>query len=92
MPANKKTVSTTKPAIAKIVKRFSGVVVSDKGEKTAVVRVETVKLNKKYQKRYTVSRNYQVHDENNSCKEGDKVTFIECRPMSKSKRWRIIEN
>lgn len=90
MPATKKTAIV--PAISKIVKRFNGVVVSTKGEKTAVVKVESVKMNQKYQKRYTVSRKYQVHDETNKCKEGDKVTFIECRPLSKSKRWRIIEN
>lgn len=91
MPVNKQAVATL-PVATKITKRFSGVVVSTKADKTAVVEVETVKLNQKYQKRYTVSRKYQVHDEKNACKEGDKVTFIECRPLSKSKRWRIIEN
>jgi len=73
------------------VKRFSGVVVNAQGNKTIAVQVETVKMNKKYRKRYKVSRNYQVHDEKNICKEGDKVTFIECRPLSKTKRWRITE-
>jgi len=91
MPAQKQAV-TAKPEVSKIVKRFSGVVVSTKGEKTALVKVESVKLNQKYQKRYTVSRKYQVHDEKNICKEGEKVNFIECRPLSKTKRWRIIEN
>ena len=64
----------------KINRRFSGVVVSDKNDKTIVVKVETVKVHPKYKKRYTVSRRYKVHDENNKFKVGDKVTFVECRP------------
>ncbi len=91
MPAKKQAVATA-PADNKIIKRFSGVVVSTKSDKTAVVKVDSVKINQKYKKRYTVSRQYQVHDEKNVCKEGDKVAFIECRPLSKNKRWRIIEN
>ncbi|MDX9779147.1 MAG: 30S ribosomal protein S17 [Patescibacteria group bacterium] len=91
MPA-KKTVEAHEPTTEKINKKFQGVVVGIKNDKTVLVRVETVKLNKKYKKRYTVSRNYQVHDEKNSCQEGDKVIFIECRPLSKTKRWRLIEN
>lgn len=90
MTEEKKAVSPA--TTSKIVKHFSGIVVGAKSDKTVVVKVETVKLNQKYQKRYTVSRKYQVHDEANTCKEGDKVTFIECRPMSKSKRWRITLN
>ncbi len=91
MPAQKQAVATA-PADNKIIKHFSGVVVSTKSDKTAIVKVDSVKINQKYKKRYTVSRQYQVHDEKNVCKEGDKVTFIECRPLSKNKRWRIIEN
>ncbi|MGE5426140.1 MAG: 30S ribosomal protein S17 [Bacillota bacterium] len=90
MPATKKTATAT-PASTKTTKRFKGVVVSAKGDKTAVVKVDIAKVNQKYRKRYTVSRKYQVHDEKDACKEGDKVTFIECRPLSKTKRWRIIE-
>jgi small subunit ribosomal protein S17 len=91
MPAQKQAVAIA-PADNKIIKRFSGVVVSTKSDKTAIVKVDSVKINQKYKKRYTVSRQYQVHDEKNVCKEGDKVTFIECRPLSKNKRWRVIEN
>ncbi|MCF7860312.1 30S ribosomal protein S17 [Patescibacteria group bacterium] len=79
------------PANDKTIKRFKGVVVRAKGNKTVAVEVETVKMNKKYRKRFKVSTNYQVHDENNVCKEGDKITFIECRPLSKTKRWRVTE-
>ena len=73
-----------------IKRKFSGVVVSDKMDKTIVVRVESVKIHPKYKKRYTVSKKFKVHDEKNICKEGDKVSFAECRPLSKDKRWRVI--
>jgi small subunit ribosomal protein S17 len=73
-----------------IKKKFSGVVTSDKMDKTVVVRVESVKKHPKYGKRYVVSRKFKVHDEKNQYKEGDKVDFIECRPLSKEKRWRVI--
>jgi small subunit ribosomal protein S17 len=91
MPA-KKEVSTTKPAEAKttISKKFSGVVVSDKNDKTIIVKVETVKVHPKYKKRHVVSRRYKVHDETNQYKTGDKVIFIECRPLSRDKRWRVL--
>lgn len=74
----------------KIIKVFSGVVVSAKSDKTVVVKVETVKVHPKYKKRYHLSRNYKVHDEKNEAKEGDQVKFIECRPLSKDKRWRLV--
>ncbi len=73
-----------------ISRKFTGVVVSDKSAKTIVVKVESVKIHPKYKKRYTVSRKYKVHDENNKFKAGDKVTFVECRPLSRDKRWRVI--
>jgi len=75
----------------KIIKRkFNGVVTSDKMDKTITVSVESVKLHPKYKKRYTVSKKYKVHDEKNLYKAGDKVGFLECRPLSKDKRWRVI--
>jgi small subunit ribosomal protein S17 len=73
-----------------IKKKFKGEVVSDKMDKTIVVKVDSVKVHPKYKKRYTVSRKYKVHDEKNQYKEGDKVIFIECRPISKDKKWRVI--
>lgn len=84
---NNSSKETTKKIIRK---KFNGVVTSDKGDKTIVVSVERVKMNEKYQKRYIVSKKYKVHDENNSCKVGDKVTFVECRPISKDKKWRVV--
>ncbi len=73
-----------------VKKTFSGVVASDKMDKTIVVVVENVKIHSKYKKRYVVTSRYKVHDEKNQFKEGDKVTFVECRPLSKDKRWRVI--
>ncbi len=71
-------------------RRFEGVVVSDKMQKTIVVRVDRVKTHPKYHKQYAVSKRYKVHDEKNEFKTGDKVTFVETRPMSKDKRWRVV--
>ena len=73
-------------------RKFTGVVVSDKVTKTIVVKVESVKIHPKYQKRYTESRKYKVHDEKNQFKIGDKVVFVQCRPLSKDKRWRVLSN
>jgi small subunit ribosomal protein S17 len=81
-------VVNTKP----IVRKFEGVVLSDKSDKTIVVLVERTKKHPKYQKRYKVGRKFKVHDETNSYKVGDKVSFIECRPLSKEKKWRVIKN
>jgi small subunit ribosomal protein S17 len=75
---------------AAIRKKFSGEVISDKMAKTLVVRVDMVKQHPKYKKRYTISKKYKVHDEKGQYKEGDRVQFIECRPLSKDKRWRVI--
>lgn len=74
----------------KIQRTFSGLVVSDKMDKTLVVMVRRTKINPRYHKRYIVSKKYKVHDEQNKFKIGDKVKFIESRPLSKDKRWRVI--
>lgn len=73
-----------------IRKKMKGIVVSDKMNKTIVVKVETVKIHPKYQKRYTVSKNYKVHDEQEKFKIGDAANFVECRPLSKDKKWRVL--
>ncbi|MCU0679865.1 MAG: 30S ribosomal protein S17 [Planctomycetes bacterium] len=85
-----KNITTPKKEV--IRKKFSGVVVSDKSDKTIVVLVERVKIHPKYNKRYTVSKKYKVHDEKNQYKEGNVVNFVECRPISKDKKWRVISN
>jgi len=79
-----------KEAPSVIKKKFNGVVVSDKQDKTIVVRVDSVKIHPKYKKRYTSSKKYKVHDEENKYKTDDKVSFVECRPLSRDKRWRVL--
>ncbi len=74
-----------------IARTFQGVVVSDKMEKTVVVRVDRTVLHEKYQKRYIRSRRYKVHDEKKEARVGDVVEFEECRPMSRDKRWRLVK-
>jgi len=76
---------------SKTQRSFVGVVVSDKMTKTIVVRVDRTVLHEKYQKRYIMSRRYKVHDENKTAKVGDKVEFVECRPLSRDKRWRLLK-
>ena len=68
-----------------------GKVVSDKMDKTVVVAVETSVKHKVYNK--IVKRTYKLkaHDENNDCKMGDTVKVMETRPLSKDKRWRVVE-
>lgn len=66
--------------------KWKGIVVSDKMDKTIVVKVDTLKTHPKYLKQYRSSKKYKVHDEENGHKVGDVVTFQECRPISKDKR------
>ncbi len=72
-------------------KTMIGTVVSDKMDKTVVVAVETNVRHKIYKK--TMKRTYKLkaHDEENNCKMGDKVKVMETRPLSKDKRWRVVE-
>lgn len=68
-----------------------GIVVSDKMEKTATVRVDNYSRHPLYGKKVTVSKKYKAHDEENQCRIGDKVKIMETRPLSKDKRWRVVE-
>ena len=70
---------------------IQGTVVSDKMQKTVVVSVERKKKHRLYHKVVTVTDRYKAHDENDNCKLGDIVRIEECRPMSREKRWRVIE-
>lgn len=74
----------------KTQKRFDGVVVSDAMDKTIVVQIDSVRTHRLYGKRFTVSKKFKVHDEKNQYTVGDQVTFVECRPLSKDKRWRVL--
>ena len=72
-------------------KVFTGTVVSDKMDKTVVVAVDLFKTDRIYKKRIKVTSKFHVHDENNSAKVGDVVRFMETRPLSKTKFYRLIE-
>ena len=71
-------------------KQLKGTVVSNKMQKTAVVKVEQIKEHPKYKKRYKVFKKYKAHNEKAGIEIGDKVIIEECRPLSKDKHWRII--
>ena len=68
-----------------------GVVVSDKMEKTCVVAVVRLKRHPLYGRVQRVTKKYHAHDENDECKPGDRVRIMETRPVSKTKRWRVLE-
>ncbi|HEY9642186.1 MAG TPA: 30S ribosomal protein S17 [Coleofasciculaceae cyanobacterium] len=73
------------------VKERVGLVVSDKMEKTVVVAIENRAPHPKYRKIMVRTKRYKVHDENNQCKVGDRVRIQETRPLSRTKRWAVIE-
>ena len=70
---------------------LQGVVVSDKGEKTVTVLVERRVMHPLYKKFIKRSKKYRAHDENNVHKVGDVVRIEECRPISRHKRWTVVE-
>ena len=72
-------------------KVYQGRVVSDKMDKTITVAVETKKNHPIYGKRMNYSKKYKVHDENNTAKVGDIVRIMETRPLSATKRFRLVE-
>jgi len=71
-------------------KRLIGTVISNKMQKTVVVRVERIKEHPRYKRRYRFHKKYKAHDEKGECKVGDRVIIEECRPISKEKRWRVV--
>jgi small subunit ribosomal protein S17 len=68
-----------------------GVVVSDKADKTITVRIDTARRHRRYEKIVRSSSTLHAHDENNDAHEGDTVRVIESRPLSRSKRWRLVD-
>lgn len=68
-----------------------GLVVSNKMDKTVVVSVQDYKPHPIYKKFIVSTKKFKAHDEKNECKEGDKVRIIEWRPLSKQKRWNVVE-
>jgi small subunit ribosomal protein S17 len=72
-------------------KTRQGVVVSDKADKTITVRVDVAHRHRRYRKILRTSSTLHAHDEGNAAHTGDTVRIVECRPMSRSKRWRLVE-
>lgn len=68
-----------------------GKVVSDKMDKTIVVAIETLVSHPLYKKSVKRTTKFKAHDENNECNIGDRVKIMETRPLSKEKRWRLVE-
>lgn len=76
---------------SRIKKRLQGVVVSDKMDKTVVVRVDVRKRHNKYHKAYTVSKKFKAHDEANEYHTGDTVVIESTRPISREKKFVVIK-
>ena len=89
MTENQETVAETNARNGRKVR--SGVVVSDKTDKTVTVQVERRLRHKLYGKGIKRTKKYHAHDENNEYRVGDEVRIMETRPISKTKRWRVVE-
>ena len=72
-----------------LTKERSGIVVSDRMQKTVVVALERTVRDPKYKKYLRRRTKVKVHDESNQCRNGDQVLIVECRPLSRDKRWRV---
>ena len=72
-----------------LTKERSGIVVSDRMQKTVVVALERTVMDPKYKKYLRRRTKVKVHDESNQCRNGDQVLIVECRPLSRDKRWRV---
>jgi small subunit ribosomal protein S17 len=73
-----------------MAKSLTGIVSSNKADKTITITVSSRETHPLYGKQYTVSRKYTAHDENNEANEGDKVTIVETRPISKTKAFKLV--
>jgi ribosomal protein uS17 len=92
-PATRKPITRTSAPEPELGRRQErrGVVVSDKGEKTIVVKVDMIRSHPKYRKVVRRSVKFHAHDETNQAGVGDTVRIVETRPLSKTKRWRLAE-
>lgn len=75
----------------KMRKTRTGIVTSNKMDKTITIKVERKVIHPMYGKFLKKSKKYTAHDETNECNEGDLVIIMETRPLSKNKRWRLVE-
>jgi len=87
---NSETEKKTAPA-RNLRKERVGIVVSNKMQKTAVVKIEESVKHSKYSKILKRSIKFKIHDENNECDIGDRVLIMETRPLSRDKRWRLVK-
>jgi len=92
-PATRKPITRTEKPATEPARRQErrGVVVSDKGNKTIVVKVDVIKSHPKYKKVIRRAVKFHAHDEANTAGVGDTVRIVETRPLSKTKRWRLAE-
>ncbi len=74
-----------------IMRKLKGTIVSDKMDKTRVIAVTRLVKHSRYQKYYKITKRFKAHDEHNTYHTGDVVIISEVRPLSKDKRWRIME-
>lgn len=72
-------------------RQLKGIIISDKMQKTVVVRVEKVKQHPKYKRRYKTHKNYKAHYDGGEYKIGDKVMIEETTPISKDKKWKLVK-
>jgi small subunit ribosomal protein S17 len=92
-PATRKPITRTEKPATEPARRQErrGVVVSDKGDKTIIVKVDVIKSHPKYKKVVRRSVKFHAHDEQNAAGLGDTVRIVETRPLSKTKHWRLAE-
>jgi small subunit ribosomal protein S17 len=92
-PATRKPITRTPKPESELGRRQErrGVVVSDKGDKTIIVKVDVIKSHPKYKKVIRRTAKFHAHDETNTAGIGDTVRIVETRPLSKTKRWRLAE-
>jgi small subunit ribosomal protein S17 len=92
-PKTRKPITRTEKPATELGRRQErrGVVVSDKGDKTIVVKVDVIKSHPKYKKVVRSTIKFHAHDEANTAGVGDTVRIVETRPLSKTKRWRLAE-
>ena len=92
-PATRKPITRTEKPAKEIGRHQErrGIVVSDKGDKTIVVKVDVIKSHPRYKKVVRRSVKFHAHDEQNSANVGDVVRIVETRPLSKTKHWKLVE-
>lgn len=72
-------------------RKLQGIVISDKTKKTITIKTERLKQDPKYKRIFKIHKKYKAHDEKEKYKIGDKVVIEECRPISKDKKWKVID-